>query len=421
MSALALRRGSSYALHQLARAFNANAPSWIGLVTFLAIVALALLAPLISPYDPLDQDILARLEGPSAAHWLGTDSYGRDILSRLLWGARLSLVISTVSILAAMLIGGVIGILAGYIGGRFDMVVMQAMDVLLSFPSLIMGLMVVAMLGASMGNLMIAIALTAIAPFARIARAPTILVKERDYIEACRALGYSDLRIMAVHILPNIVAEILVMGSLWLATAIRIQAPLSFIGLGGRIDSGHIRFAGRDLVGLDEEEMRKIRGDRISMIFQEPMTSLNPVLTVGFQVAEALHYHRDMGGREANAAALELLDQVKIPSARQRFADYPHQFSGGMRQRVMIAMALACRPELLLADEPTTALDVTIQAQVLSLLAELKSAYGIAMIFITHNLGVVASIADRVAVMYAVEIVEIASLNVLFVRPTQAD
>jgi peptide/nickel transport system ATP-binding protein len=197
---------------------------------------------------------------------------------------------------------------------------------------------------------------------------------------------------------------------------------LSIMGLvppaSGRVASGHIRFAGRDLVGLADEEMRKIRGDRISMIFQEPMTSLNPVLTIGFQIAEALRYHRDMGRREADAAALELLDQVKIPSARQRFADYPHQFSGGMRQRVMIAMALACRPELLLADEPTTALDVTIQAQVLSLLAELKAAYGMAMIFITHNLGVVASIADRVAVMYAGEIVETAPVDELFARPT---
>jgi peptide/nickel transport system permease protein len=234
MTTAAVDSGPSYTLQQLARAFNANATSWIGLVTFLVIVALALLAPVISPYDPLDQDILARLAPPTAEHWFGTDSYGRDILSRLLWGARLSLVISTVSILAAMIIGGIIGILAGYIGGRFDLIVMQAMDVLLSFPSLIMGLMVVAMLGASMGNLMIAIALTAIAPFARIARAPTIIVKERDYIEACRALGYSDLRIMAVHILPNIIAEILVMGSLWLATAIRIEASLSFIGLGVR-------------------------------------------------------------------------------------------------------------------------------------------------------------------------------------------
>jgi peptide/nickel transport system permease protein len=234
MSAITLGRGERHLLEQVVRAFSANATSWIGLALFLAIVALALLAPLISPYDPLDQDVLTRLAPPSAEHWLGTDSYGRDILSRLLWGARLSLVISTVSILAAMLIGGVIGIVSGYVGGGFDLVVMQAMDVLLSFPSLIMGLMVVAMLGASMVNLMIAIALTAIAPFARIARAPTIVVKERDYIEACRALGFSDLRIMAVHILPNIIAEIVVMGSLWLATAIRIEASLSFIGLGVR-------------------------------------------------------------------------------------------------------------------------------------------------------------------------------------------
>jgi peptide/nickel transport system ATP-binding protein len=197
---------------------------------------------------------------------------------------------------------------------------------------------------------------------------------------------------------------------------------LSIMGLvppeNGRVAGGHIRFGGHDLVALGEEEMRKIRGDRISMIFQEPMTSLNPVLTVGFQVAEALRYHRDLGRRDADATALDLLEQVKIPSARQRFADFPHQFSGGMRQRVMIAMALACRPELLLADEPTTALDVTIQAQVLALLAELKAAYGMAMIFITHNLGVVASIADRVAVMYAGEIVEIAPVGELFARPT---
>jgi len=196
---------------------------------------------------------------------------------------------------------------------------------------------------------------------------------------------------------------------------------LSIMGLvpvaNGRIVAGHIRFAGRDLVGLPDEEMRKIRGDRISMIFQEPMTSLNPVLTVGFQIAEALRYHRGMDRGSARRAALELLDQVKIPAARQRFGDYPHQFSGGMRQRVMIAIALACRPALLLADEPTTALDVTIQAQVLSLLAELKSTYGMAMIFITHNLGVVASIADRVAVMYAGEIVEIAPVDTLFAAP----
>jgi peptide/nickel transport system ATP-binding protein len=153
------------------------------------------------------------------------------------------------------------------------------------------------------------------------------------------------------------------------------------------------------------------------MIFQEPMTSLNPVLTIGFQVAEALRYHTTMSRAEARARALELLEQVKIPSARRRFDDYPHQFSGGMRQRVMIALALACGPEVLLADEPTTALDVTIQAQVLTLLAELKARSGMAMIFITHNLGVVASIADRVIVMYGGDIVETAPVAELFVHP----
>ncbi|MBM3598188.1 MAG: ABC transporter ATP-binding protein [Alphaproteobacteria bacterium] len=200
------------------------------------------------------------------------------------------------------------------------------------------------------------------------------------------------------------------------------MTALSIMGLvpkpAGRIAGGHIWFEGEDLTQLDDEAMRRIRGDRISMIFQEPMTSLNPVLTVGFQVAEALFYHRGMSGREADRMALDLLEQVKIPSARRRFADYPHQFSGGMRQRVMIAIALACRPQVLLADEPTTALDVTIQAEVLALLAELKTAYGMSMVFITHNLGVVAAIADRVAVMYAGEIVEIATVRELFRRPT---
>ena len=224
----------AYFATQTFKAFNTNKTSWIGLAVFLIVIALAIFAPVLAPFDPTDQNIMEKLRPPSLEHWLGTDSFGRDTLSRILYGARISLVIGIVSTLAAMVIGSAIGMLAGWHGGRLDTVTMQAMDVLLSFPSLIMGLMVVAMLGASMGNLMIAIALTAIAPFARIARAPTILVKERDYIEACRALGYSDLRIMTIHILPNIVAEILVMASLWLATAIRIEASLSFIGLGVR-------------------------------------------------------------------------------------------------------------------------------------------------------------------------------------------
>ncbi|HTO67980.1 MAG TPA: ABC transporter ATP-binding protein [Bradyrhizobium sp.] len=193
---------------------------------------------------------------------------------------------------------------------------------------------------------------------------------------------------------------------------------LSIMGLipqkQGRVAAGRILLDGLDLRTLDEAELEPVRGDRIAMIFQEPMTSLNPVMSIGAQVAEVLRVHRGLSRADAEAKSLAVLDEVKIPSARQRFHEYPHQFSGGMRQRVMIAMALACEPTLLLADEPTTALDVTIQAQVLSLLADLKARHGMAMLFITHNLGVVAQIADRVAVMYAGQIVEEAPVHEIF-------
>ncbi|KAB0269226.1 ABC transporter ATP-binding protein [Microvirga brassicacearum] len=186
---------------------------------------------------------------------------------------------------------------------------------------------------------------------------------------------------------------------------------------GARIGAGEVLFEGRDLTKLSEREMSSVRGNSIAMIFQEPMTSLNPTMTVGEQIAEAITIHRGASQADAMAEALRLLKEVKIPSADSRLHDYPHQFSGGMRQRVMIAMALACRPKVLLADEPTTALDVTIQAQVLMQLDELKEAYGMSVVFITHNLGVVAQIADRVAVMYAGEVVELATVDALFANP----
>jgi peptide/nickel transport system permease protein len=201
----------------------------------VVLVALgALLAPLVAPHDPLEQNVLERLAAPSADYLLGNDSYGRDVLSRILWGGRVSLFVSTTAVLAAILIGGALGMLAGYIGGAFDRITMAAMDVLLSFPALVLGLLVVAMLGPTVVNLILAIALTAIAPFARIARAPTLAVKERDFVEAARALGFSNRRILTVHVLPNIADDVLVMASLWLATAIRTEASLSFIGLGVR-------------------------------------------------------------------------------------------------------------------------------------------------------------------------------------------
>jgi peptide/nickel transport system ATP-binding protein len=186
----------------------------------------------------------------------------------------------------------------------------------------------------------------------------------------------------------------------------------------GRIVGGQILFKGRDLLQLSDEKMREVRGAAIAMIFQEPMTSLNPVLTVGEQIAESLRRHEGLPQKQALARTVEMLKLVQIPNAEARVHDYPHQFSGGMRQRVMIAMALACQPKLVIADEPTTALDVTIQAQILDLLQDMKERFGMAVMLITHAMGVVAETAQRVVVMYAGKVVEEADVGSLFERPS---
>ena len=185
----------------------------------------------------------------------------------------------------------------------------------------------------------------------------------------------------------------------------------------GRIVAGRLLFEGRDLLALSEEQMREVRGNAISMIFQEPMTSLNPALTVGRQIAESLTVHRGLSRHDAMGKAVDMLRRVRMPEPERRVSQYPHELSGGMRQRVMIAMALACGPKLLIADEPTTALDVTIQAQILELMRELASETGAAIILITHDLGVVAEMAQRVVVMYAGHKVEEAPVDELFARP----
>jgi oligopeptide/dipeptide ABC transporter ATP-binding protein len=195
---------------------------------------------------------------------------------------------------------------------------------------------------------------------------------------------------------------------------------LSIMGLvppPGRIAGGSIRFEGEQLLGASEAHLRSLRGNRMAMIFQEPMTSLNPAFTIGDQIVEALMCHRPMGRADARAAAIEALRQVRMPDAASRFDEYPHRLSGGMRQRAMIAMALVCRPKLLIADEPTTALDVTIQAQILELMRDLQRDTGMAIILITHDLGVVAELADEVAVMYAGRVVERAPVSRLFREP----
>lgn len=203
----------------------------VGVAVVVAMIAAAVLAPWLAPYDPDEQDVLLVLVSPGADHLFGTDAFGRDVLSRILWGARISLAVGFLSTAVGVAVGTAIGIVAGYWGGVVDRVVVAATDVLLSFPQLIMGLLLVAVLGASLTNLVIAIATTAAPAFVRLARGSTLAMRERDFVDACRSLGFSDLRIMFLHVLPNILDELVVMASLWLAAAIRTESTLAFIGL----------------------------------------------------------------------------------------------------------------------------------------------------------------------------------------------
>jgi peptide/nickel transport system permease protein len=204
----------------------------VGLALAVTMVVIALAAPWIAPFDPNDQDVLLKLEPPSAAHLFGTDAFGRDVLSRVIYGARISLFVGAFATLVGIVIGTIVGVVSGYFGGFVDRLITSATDVLLSFPQLIMGLILVAVLGASLFNLILAIAITAVPAFVRVARASTLAMKERDFVDACRALGFGNPRIMFLHVLPNIMDEVVVMGSLWFAAAIRTESTLAFIGLG---------------------------------------------------------------------------------------------------------------------------------------------------------------------------------------------
>ena len=209
-----------------------------------------------------------------------------------------------------------------------------------------------------------------------------------------------------------------VLGESGSGKSVTAQAVMGILDMPpGRITGGEILFQGRDLLKLKEEERRKVRGAEMAMIFQDALSSLNPVLSVGDQLGEMFVVHRGMSRKDARAKAIELMERVRIPAAKERVKDYPHQFSGGMRQRIMIAMALALEPDLIIADEPTTALDVTVQAQVMDLLSELQREYNMGLILITHDLGVVADVADKIAVMYAGRIVETAPVHELYKRP----
>jgi len=539
-----------------------------GLVFVVGVIFMAIAAPVLAPYGPNVQDLLRINAGPSTAHWLGTDDLGRDILSRLIFGARPPLRAAFQIVGAALVLALPIALVAGFVRGWVDAVVMRLMDALFSFPPLVLALTVAALLGPNLNDASIAIAIVFVPSFVRLIRGEVISVREETYVDAARATGVAPGRLIRTHILPNVASPLIIQVALALGYGILIDAGLSFLGVGeqpptaswglmlteayrfifsspltlvypgvailltvlafnlvadglrdalgrerfgakpppratrpavrvgaeptpagagpvapatpataelltvehlrvefatrggwlpvvedvgfgvlpgrtlglvgesgsgktvsalaimgllprreSRVPEGSVYFSGMELTSLSAEKMRRIRGNDIAMIFQEPMTSLNPAYTVGNQIAEQVRAHRKGGRGEAWSHAVDMLDQVGIPDPKRRARDYPHAFSGGMRQRVMIAMALSCEPKLLIADEPTTALDVTTQAQILELLASLQQERQMAMIFVTHDLGVIADIADEVVVMYAGQVVERTAVAGLFDRP----
>ena len=487
----------------------------VGLGILATLLLVAVLADQIAPYAPIAQVAGAERHADPCIHLLGcpeaqpqvllgTDANFRDVFSRVVHGARISLQVGFLTVGFAIVIGTLVGAVSGFAGGWLDNVVMRLMDVLLAFPALVL-----------------AIGIVSIPVYARVMRASVISIREREFVVASRALGESAPGILFRKILPNALTPLIVQGTLGIAGAVLEVAALSFLGMGaqpplaewgsmiglernsifnapyvilapgialaltvlgfnllgdglrdgrglrtsfhtrdgivravdgvdfhvdrgevmglvgesgcgksvtslsilrliaapGRIDGGQVLFDGHDLLTLGPREIRAIRGNRIAMIFQQPQSSLNPVYTAGLQIAEALEIHRSMKRRAARERALELMRMVGISDPRRRLDAFPHELSGGMAQRVMIAMALACEPELLIADEPTTALDVTIQAQILDLMRTLQRETGTSIILITHDLGVVAEMCDRVAVMYAGEIVEQADAISLFREP----
>ncbi|QBK31814.1 dipeptide/oligopeptide/nickel ABC transporter permease/ATP-binding protein [Roseitalea porphyridii] len=538
-----------------------NTLATAGLVVLAAIVLIALAAPILPLADPDATAPANRLLRPLAeGHLLGTDALGRDILSRLIWGTRVSLAVGISATLIAAFFGSLIGLVAGYAGGRIDTVLMRGIDMVMAFPYILLALAIVAVLGPGLLNALYAIAVVNIPFFARNIRGITLGLARREFVDAARLSGKSHAQILFIEVLPNVLPVIVITMSTTVGWMILETAGLSFLGLGaqppqadlgsmlgdgrkilftaphvsiipglmifvlvmsinllgdgvrdvldprlksgalsrpvartavmreglvpdvapdpdavldvrdlntqfrlggdvyravggvdmrvgkgeclgivgesgsgksvsamsimglvpsppGRITGGVALLEGEDLFSASDARIRQLRGSAVSHVFQDPLSTLHPLFTVGDQLVEAIRAHDPLPKAEAGRKAAELLRIVRIPNPSERMKAYPHELSGGMRQRVCIAMALAHDARVIIADEPTTALDVTVQAQVLSLLDTLRAERDTGILFITHDFGVVSAICDRVAVMYAGRFVETGTTEEILSAP----
>jgi peptide/nickel transport system permease protein len=533
---------------------------------FLLLLTLAaVLAPWISPYDPLDQNLSITLQGPTTSHWLGTDEVGRDIFSRVLYGGRVSLLAGVECVATAMILGVSGGVVAGFFGGWVSKLLDRLSDLLLATPAIIVLLTVLALYGPNITAAMITLGVLLTPDFLRLSRASTLAARAELYVDSAIVSGLTRRRVIVRHILPNVMGPVIIRASTTFGTVLLVETGLSFLGLGvrpptpswggmiaaagnniytqtwylipsggivtltilafnllgdsihdatnpvsrflprsgtgrvqattlklraaartpesppaaasqllsvrglevafptpagwqpvvsgvdfdvaegetlgfvgesgsgktmtmlavlglvpspGRVTRGSIVFEGRELLGeRNDAGFKSIRGSKIGFVAQEPMVSLDPVFQVGRLIAEPMRHHLSISHKEANRRVLELLELVGLPDPRASAASYPHQLSGGMAQRVSIALALGCGPKLLVADEPTTALDVTIQAEILDLFRRLQQELSMAVVLVTHNLGVLADFCTSAVVMYAGQVVERGTVADVLGRP----
>ena len=418
------------------RAFFKNKLAVVLLVALIAVVAFAFFQPhLPGQVDPnlCEVDPATGVQyrniapGEMGFIW-GSNAIGQDLWARIWAGARTSLIIAFFVALIEAVVGITAGVLWGYVR-QLDFFFTELYNICDNVPSTIILILISYVASPSIKTLILGMSITGWIEMARFIRNQILIIRDRDYNVASRCIGTPTSRIVLRNLLPYLVSVIMLRMALTIPAAIGSEVFITYIGLGLSVETPSMSSGTIDYYGADdgkpirlseltkEKDWLKVRGHEIAMIMQDPMTSLNPLKTIGDQILEAVELHQGLKGKAAKEKTLEYLRDVGITDAEKRFDQYPHEFSGGMRQRVVIAIAVACNPQILICDEPTTALDVTIQAQILELLKEMRVKYNLTIILITHDLGVVANIADRVAVMYAGDIVEIGTSDEIYYDP----